>query len=495
MPIPQLPGILNDPNATLNDLVQAIREYQIRLDRELQFMMQNGIDSTNIFEVGGWRIKPYQFAYKDNMVGMSSSGVSGTSIRFWAGNANPAIAPFRVQHDGTIYSTKGFIGGFIIGANTLTDTAGTFGFSSLITAGNDIRFWAGNVDPLQGNFQLYENGDTTIIGGTIRTGAVGTNRIELSGNQLKTYNASDQLSGLVLGPSDAGYSYGDMFLYDSGVKVLEFFNRLTGSGYSIRPVGSASFGLGSAGKITNANGDWTFSGSTSFTNTISGSITGNAATANYASNAGSAAAADSLAPSGNIAWGQVLKSGSNVADLATKNLSSMTDDSTHRTVTDTEKSTWNAKAPTASPTFTVAATLPAATTIGTITAAELAFVHGVTSAIQTQLDGKASKTLPSWVAPTFAGTWVNYGGSEATAGYYKDDMSIVRMKGLIKSGTIGTIPFTLPVGYRPAETIRLGSISNGSFCYIVIGADGTVTIATGDNTWVSLANISFRAEQ
>lgn len=49
------------------------------------------------------------------------------------------------------------------------------------------------------------------------------------------------------------------------------------------------------------------------------------------------------------------------------------------------------KAPKASPTFTGTVTLPAGTSIGNVSAAEVAFLDGVTSAIQTQIDAKAAK--------------------------------------------------------------------------------------------------------
>jgi len=65
----------------------------------------------------------------------------------------------------------------------------------------------------------------------------------------------------------------------------------------------------------------------------------------------------------------------------------------------------NAKAPTASPTFTGTVTIPTPFTIGavsmTATGTELNYVDGVTSAIQTQLDAKAPLA-----SPTFTGTVV-----------------------------------------------------------------------------------------
>jgi len=60
-----------------------------------------------------------------------------------------------------------------------------------------------------------------------------------------------------------------------------------------------------------------------------------------------------------------------------------------------------ALAPTASPTFTGTVVLPSTTSIGTTTSTELGYVHGVTSAIQTQLG-----SLAPTASPTFTGTVV-----------------------------------------------------------------------------------------
>ena len=56
-------------------------------------------------------------------------------------------------------------------------------------------------------------------------------------------------------------------------------------------------------------------------------------------------------------------------------------------------------APIDSPTFTTAATLPAQTDIGDVSATEIGYLDGVTSAIQTQIDAKAAIA-----GPTFTGT-------------------------------------------------------------------------------------------
>ena len=64
----------------------------------------------------------------------------------------------------------------------------------------------------------------------------------------------------------------------------------------------------------------------------------------------------------------------------------------------------DAKAPSASPTFTGTVVLPTTTSIGTVTAVEIGYVDGVTSAIQTQIDAKAPIASPTFTgipaAPT-----------------------------------------------------------------------------------------------
>lgn len=65
-------------------------------------------------------------------------------------------------------------------------------------------------------------------------------------------------------------------------------------------------------------------------------------------------------------------------------------------VTSAIQTQMDAKAPKDSPTFTTAATLPAATTIGAVTAAEILALSGVSSAIQTQLNGKGAIAGQTW---------------------------------------------------------------------------------------------------
>jgi len=99
------------------------------------------------------------------------------------------------------------------------------------------------------------------------------------------------------------------------------------------------------------------------------------------------------------------------------------------------------------------------------------------------------------IAPTLLNSWVNFGSGQDTVGYYKDSSGTVRLKGLIKSGTLGATAFILPVGFRPAEVRYFACWSNSAFGGCNVGSDGQVSIANGSNVSFSLAGISFKAEQ
>lgn len=116
-----------------------------------------------------------------------------------------------------------------------------------------------------------------------------------------------------------------------------------------------------------------------------------------------------------------------------------------------------------------------------------------------QVDGLNAADLAKTVqealhSVTFQNGWVNSGGADAPAQYYIDTMGIVHIQGLIKNGTIGTVAFTLPAGYRPALSQGFCCMSSGATAaYVRVVNDGTVSIVTGNNAWVTLNGITFRA--
>ena len=92
----------------------------------------------------------------------------------------------------------------------------------------------------------------------------------------------------------------------------------------------------------------------------------------------------------------------------------------------------------------------------------------------------------------FAGAWVNFGGTNEPANYYKDAFGRVWIGGVVKSGVVPSTIFTLPSGYRPQYAMIFAVVSNNLFGIVTINPDGTVVANTGNNTYFSLSGISFR---
>lgn len=97
--------------------------------------------------------------------------------------------------------------------------------------------------------------------------------------------------------------------------------------------------------------------------------------------------------------------------------------------------------------------------------------------------------------PAFQGTWVNFGSGYATAAFRKEENDVVRLRGMVKSGVVGTSIFLLPAGYRPAERLLFDTQSNSAVGRIDVIEDGRVDVLTGNNAWISLSGITFVASQ
>ena len=108
--------------------------------------------------------------------------------------------------------------------------------------------------------------------------------------------------------------------------------------------------------------------------------------------------------------------------------------------------------------------------------------------------GKANKNQGNYIAPVLLNSWVNYGGTDAVAGYMLDDFGWVNIKGRIKSGTIGQTAWVMPVGLRPKETLRFTASSNDLFGEVKVSTDGTIVPTVGSNVSFNI-QIRYRAEQ
>ncbi|OXM83962.1 hypothetical protein [Paenibacillus rigui] len=446
MPVPQIGIISND--ATLKDVIDALARFQ----KQLLYMTDNGIDTANMLEAGGWIVTPGQLASEDGKVGMSTVDSAADDIRFWAGDLITGTPTFYVTKSGLMVAQNANIKGII------EALAGHIGGFTITTD------------------KLYSDSGAGIIqGGTLRSGPDNTDRLEFTGGKFAGYTSSGAKTGLYFDIGTvAGTGIADLKLYHNDSELLVFYDNI--DSYTIRPgTGSSSMRIGTIGKTLYLQGSIDLGTSTA---------TGKVQYAGHADSSDSSSSADS------VDW-------SNVTNHPNPTTTPLMDGtgaigssgkyaySDHRHPTDTSR------APVDSPAFIGTPTAPTAPTgTNSTQIATTAFVA----------QGFASKTIPAWTSITLASGWSNLGGGYATTAYYKDDLSIVHLKGDVANGTIsGSVAaFTLPAGYRPSETQMRGllTFSGGTpvLGRLLIMSNGNCFIDNGANSAVSLDGISFRAE-
>lgn len=100
-------------------------------------------------------------------------------------------------------------------------------------------------------------------------------------------------------------------------------------------------------------------------------------------------------------------------------------------------------------------------------------VNGIITSQGTQV--ALQQTYPSFTAATLQGSWVNFGSPQMTAGYYKDALGFVHLRGTIKGGAAGSNIMTLPAGCRSTSRLHLPCVATSSsdgFGSVMIPASG-----------------------
>jgi hypothetical protein len=118
------------------------------------------------------------------------------------------------------------------------------------------------------------------------------------------------------------------------------------------------------------------------------------------------------------------------------------------------------------------------------------------------VDGVVRWISETWTSVSFTNSWVDYGSYPACA-YRKDANGYVHLRGLMKSGTLGSSAFTLPTGYRPSGTLIFQGRSNVTSTWGVANAGRLDITSTGtvvphssncNNGYVTLEGIVYLAE-
>lgn len=197
-----------------------------------------------------------------------------------------------VYISGEVHAGTGEIGGFLIGTDYIIDRANSFGLSSTITSGTDVRFWAGSsfAGKATAPFRVYEDGTAHIggfdIGTTAFTSSSGNIKLDAAngliiagdftgarvvlngpGDSLEFYSSTNVLQGQMFGTTSPSVGViltgaNSVFIHAGASLVLEgvtnvgiatggivrFFVGTTGitSALSILPTVNSTYDLGSA---------------------------------------------------------------------------------------------------------------------------------------------------------------------------------------------------------------------------------------------------------
>ena len=99
-------------------------------------------------------------------------------------------------------------------------------------------------------------------------------------------------------------------------------------------------------------------------------------------------------------------------------------------------------------------------------------------------------TVEDWNTPSLINSWSDAG---TDPGYYIDPQGRVWLKGMLGTGTSGTVAFNLPSGYRPPQDMYFPVLLAGAALgYVLIDTGGDVYITRGAAAHAHLNGISFR---
>jgi hypothetical protein len=203
--------------------------------------------------VGGWTINATNLLSGTGAT-TASMDSGGTNPVFYAGSATPASAPFRVTNAGALTSTSGAIGGWTVGATSLTSGSGatTVGIDN---GGTNPAFYAGSATPASAPFRVTQAGAATITSGTLSGLTVATSKIYAGAGNF--FNADtpfyvDSLTGT------SKFSLGDQLSWDGATLTVvgEIAVGVTWGSVSAKPTeltdGRIPIAINASGALLNA---------------------------------------------------------------------------------------------------------------------------------------------------------------------------------------------------------------------------------------------------
>jgi len=106
-------------------------------------------------------------------------------------------------------------------------------------------------------------------------------------------------------------------------------------------------------------------------------------------------------------------------------------------------------------------------------------------------------SIPGWIDLALGSSWTAYSIlTDPTLGYWRSSDGTVRLRGIIKSGTLyPNVIATLPVGFFPGHNIRHPVVTSTGVGWALISPIGQIYLVSGSNIWADFSSVSFRAEQ
>lgn len=168
---------------------------------------------------------------------------------FEGGSINIGEGTFEVNEDGKV----------VIKSADVTITRADGKARVVISEASGMKFQKYNdISAVwEDSIALDANGEGVITGGLIRTSKDGA-RIEISNNQIRSYNTGGNPHGLVTNNSD---NYGDWDFYDDGTRVFTVYNKTLQNGVTLMPVNGATLNIGSMNETLIIEGDIEMNGS------------------------------------------------------------------------------------------------------------------------------------------------------------------------------------------------------------------------------------------
>jgi hypothetical protein len=175
------------------------------------------------------------------------------SSSFVGGSINIGSDNFIVDSDGNVTSNSMTVTG---GSITITRSDNK---AKVIISGTDgIKIQKGDGTGIAWTDVMYVDAEGNanftgiITGGMIRSAAEGA-RIEISDNQIRHYNSSNNLHGM--NTNNETVNFGDIEFYNNGTLIFRVYNTL--DGVALRPENSKPLQVGGIGMNTYALGNWT----------------------------------------------------------------------------------------------------------------------------------------------------------------------------------------------------------------------------------------------